>query len=198
MSIGLNARATPEEDFWKWFGDHEEQLFNFERDQTKVFDQLSQAMKKVSLELTFEFGPKRGDGKREFVISAGGLKSAFPKVESLFSSAPKLRQWIWVKFRPRRSPVNDVELNGKTIKAAETRCVLVTDSDPKKVGILVLLPGYRKDDLDYKQLGYLLLDESLGEYDVEMRIGGIDSEYASDSHPLSELAKNFDQFFARR
>lgn len=64
-------------------------LFHFETDQEKTFDKLSAELKKANPDLTFEFGPVE-NGKREFVISAAGIKTAFPYVESLFNSAPKL------------------------------------------------------------------------------------------------------------
>jgi hypothetical protein len=66
-----HASASPESEFWQWFGRNHNLLFNFERDREAVFDQLAAAMHKVHPSLTFEFGPKSG-GQREFVISADG------------------------------------------------------------------------------------------------------------------------------
>ena len=97
--------ARPEAEFWKWFQDHEKELYDFEKDQQRVFGQLNGALAKVDADLTFEFGPKEQDGKREFVISAGGIRSAFPKVEALWLAAPKLERWVVIKFRPRRSTI---------------------------------------------------------------------------------------------
>ena len=52
--------------------------------------------------------------------------------------------------------------------------------------------GLRKqeDDVDLKQIGYLLLDEALGEYDVETRLGLIkmlSPETSTNGPPLSLL-----------
>ena len=104
--------------FWQWFEENESMLFDFERDQERTFDQLRTALKKVHPDLTFEFGPKQ-DGKREFVISADGLKSAFPAVESLYAAAPTLGRWSFIKFRQRQHPLYDIDYDNKIIKVAD-------------------------------------------------------------------------------
>jgi hypothetical protein len=63
------------------------------------------------------------------------------------------------------------------------------------------LDCYNDDEKNiYANIGYLLLDEALGEYDIEMKVGFIefhskDSEYFEDSQPLNELAGHFDEYF---
>ena len=196
----LHAGST-ETEFWKWFQNHEKELYDFEKDQEKVFDSLNDALKKVSPDLTFEFGPKKSDGRREFVISAGGIKAAFPKVEALCAAAPKLDRWIVVKFRPRRKDINDLQYNDKKVKAEDVRYLLFKDEKPGKVGIMIFLPGFHKgsEKGDFGQIGYLFLDEALGEYDVEMKVGAIvfeeqTSKYFARSRPLAELAGDFDDY----
>src|SRR4030095_14054404 len=98
--LAHSAGATPEEDFWKWFENNEAALFDFEKDQEAVFDRLAAALHRVHPDLTFEFGPKH-DNRREFVISADGIKDAFPKVISLHTAAPRLPRWTFIRFRPR-------------------------------------------------------------------------------------------------
>src|SRR5882724_4779444 len=82
--LGSRANASAEADFWQWFQRNEADLFDFERDQEAIFDRLAAEMHKVHPSLTFEFGSKE-NGRREFVISADGIKDAFPKVESLYA-----------------------------------------------------------------------------------------------------------------
>src|ERR1700740_3674432 len=129
---------TKEQSFWTWFLHHEDDLMHFERNQDTVFDALAVELQKVHSDLTFEFGPVR-DGRREFVISAGGIKSAFPAVESLYSAAPSLKRWIWVKYRPRRLPINDVEYGGKKVRANDVRYLLAKDGD--KLGVVLFFEG---------------------------------------------------------
>jgi hypothetical protein len=201
-SVSLFAKETKEAAFWHWFQQNENRLFAFEKDRDRIFDDLASALGKVHTDLTFEFGPVGEDGRREFVISAAGLKPAFPSVEALWSSAPKTDKWIIVKFRPRRMPINDVKLAGTTIRSKDVRYVLFEDRSPEKVGLMLFLPGYREDKRTlFGQMGYLFLDEALGEYDVEMRVGAIvfqgqGSEYFEKARPLNELPKDFDGYFA--
>ena len=198
----FNAKESSSEDrFWKWFAKNEQRLFEFEADQEKIFDELTRMMKQVNSDLTFEFGPVQ-DGKREFVISAGGIKSVFPAVESLHDKAPSLPRWRWVKYRPRRLPLNDLSYEGKQIKADEVNYLLAKDGD--KVGVVLFFDGYNEQEKEtFAQIGYLFLDEALGEYAVETQVGfvefhGRDSEYFPESHPLGQLPAQFDGHFGRK
>ncbi len=133
------AVASPQSDFWAWFQKEESKLFSFESDQEAVFSSLDKAMHRVHPDLTFEFGPIE-NGKREFVISAGGIQSAFPAVESLYRAAPALPHWKWIKFRPRRSELSDIEFQGRTVKADDVRFVLSKDGE--KIGITLYFNYY--------------------------------------------------------
>src|SRR5215469_3622743 len=106
-----------QQQFWTWFKQHEAELFNFEADRERIFDQLATELQKVDPNLTFEFGPKQAT--REFVISAGGVKRAFQAVSRLVDCAPRLKHWRVTAFRPRRTPPNIVEFHGKRANPKE-------------------------------------------------------------------------------
>ena len=198
-AICVRAQAGTDEQFWTWFVAHEPRLFAFESDQERVFDELTRELTGVNADLTFEFGPV-ANGKREFVISAGGIRSAFPAVESLYRTAPMLPRWTWVKFRPRRFPIHDLNYGGKAVKADDVRFLLAKDGE--KVGIALFFDGYSEaEKRTYGQIGYLFLDEALGEYAVETQVGAIeflskDSKYFPQSRPLPELPHAFDDYWA--
>ena len=78
-----------QQEFWNWFREHEMELLDFEADRERVFDQLATEIQKVDPRLTFEFGPK--EATREFVISAGGIRGAFPAVSALMAAAQTLK-----------------------------------------------------------------------------------------------------------
>lgn len=199
--FGAKPTLTPQAEFWKWFAENEGQLFSWESDRETTFDRLAVAMRKVHPDLTFEFGPVV-DGKREFVISAGGIKDAFPSVEALYNSAPEMKRWQWVKFRPRRNPLNNIEFGGRAIRVEDVHYLLASD-DPK-VGIVLFFDGYDETEKNvFGQIGYLMLDEALGEYAVEMQVGFIEfhsreSPYFQQASPLAELPAHFDEFWARK
>jgi hypothetical protein len=93
---------TVREKFWNWFVKHEPELFNFdpvrEAERERLFDELACELRKVDPDLAFEFGPQHT--RREFVVSAAGIKRAFPAVVSLVAAAPTLERWWLIAFRP--------------------------------------------------------------------------------------------------
>lgn len=201
-AVSVAAAETRESAFWNWFVKHEARVFAFEKDQERVFDELAAELAKVHPDLSFEFSSIRADRRRQFVISASGLKQAFPAVETLAAAAPKLDRWIVVKFRPRRDPPSDLDFGGKTIRAADVHFMLLPDSRPGKVGIALFIDGYRDSQPVYRQIGYLMLDEALGEYDVETKVGGIlmqgrEVPEFAQARPLTTLAREFDAHFAK-
>jgi hypothetical protein len=190
------AQATPEEYFWNWFKSNEDTLFNFEKNREQTFDELGAEMHKLNPSLTFEFGPIE-KGKREFVISADGIKDAFPAVEALYAAAPSLPRWKFVKFRPRRTPM-DVNYGGISVRAASVTAQLVR-SGPL-ADLTVFIPNYSEaDGKTYRTIAFLLLDGALGEYDVETRVGKIKVEAApkaqAQTFSLQDLPKAFDALF---
>jgi hypothetical protein len=93
-----------------------------------------------------------------------------------------------------------VEFRGKRVHPKDVQFCLLDDG--KTAGIYLFIPGFREDDADLKQIGYLLLDETLGEYDVESRLGLIKmlspaSQKEGERYPLAELAARFDELISQ-
>lgn len=193
--------VSPEARFWDWFGNNEKALHAMERADEALIDRLAAKLHAVNEDLTFEFGPVGADGQREFVVSAGGISASFPAVESLVDAAPDLDRWTWTKYRPRRAPLNNISLGGLEVSAEDVRYVMVKDDS--KVGMLLFLPGYTEEQHDkFAQIGFLLLDESLGEFAVATQVGfiefqGCGGDYFEQSSPLPELAAHFDGYCGR-
>jgi hypothetical protein len=187
--------------FWTWFAAESPRLLALDGSNDPLLDSLAGALQRVHPDLTFELGPRVTSGRREFVISADGLRKVFPEVEALAAAAPPLPQWTVIKFRPRRPTLSLLELSGEKFDPDRARFLLVKDA-PGKVGIVLFLEHYSKDRHDvFAKAGYLLLDEALGEYDMETRVGAIDfltadSPYFTRSYPLTTLAADFDAHFA--
>jgi len=174
-------------EFWNWFEDNEQRLFSFERDQDRVFSELADALELVNPDLTFEFGPVI-NGRREFVVSAGGVRSAFTAVDELIDVAPPLPRWRFRRFRPRRSVSGQVSLGDLYIEARQVCITCHPDGD--LWGLTVHLPGYEPTpDHRYEQIGYLWLDQSLGEYDVETKLSFVEFS-ATDDARSSDVTLN--------
>jgi hypothetical protein len=188
--------------FWNWFIEHEGELFdldpNREEERERISDKLATQLQKVDPDLAFELGPK--EAKREFVISAAGLRRAFPAVIALRDAAPPLNRWQVTAFRPRRVSSIVLEFRGKQVDQSKVRFSLLDNG--KTAGIYLFIPGFQEGDANWKQIGYLLLDETLGEYDVESRLGLIkmfppDTQTMGERYPLAELPKLFDEVVSR-
>ena len=189
-----------EEAFWEWFRANEVRLFDFEQDQEKIFDELSRELKKINPDLVFEFGPK--NEKREFTVSADGIKEAFPAVIALVDKAPVLERWIIQKFRQRGKPDARIEINGEKLSADQYKFTI--ERDGEKVGITLYVDGYDPARRNlFSKVGFIFLDNCLGEYDVETKVGFVEIKPASDpssllKQPLSELPKTFDNFISAK
>jgi len=185
---------TSEQAFWKWFVAHEDELLDLESDRERLFGSLHERLNQVHPDLVFEFGPRAK--RREFVISAGGLRNAFPAVSSLVAAAPRLDRWRITGFRPRRTPINQVRLGQECIDPADVEFSLLTDDSA--IGLRLFIPGFREGNKAMKHIAYLMLDEALGEYDVETKVGLIqmlpsNSHPTAERYPLAELAARFDE-----
>lgn len=191
------GQSSKEQAFWKWFKTNEARLFEFEKDQDKVFAALAEEMHKINAGLTFEFGPNN-DGVREFVISADGNKAIFPGVISLADKAPLMPKWKIIKFRPRREPMREITFEGKLVFSRQISFTIEADGD--KAGITLYMEGYEPSQHNtFGSIGFLYLDNCLGEYDVETKVGFVQFKRADEptklsKQPISELAATFDKF----
>jgi hypothetical protein len=202
LKISDFTQMTAGDAFWNWFIRHEVELFEFEPAQGTERELLSGRLaieiNKFHRDLAFEFGPPCP--RREFVITASSIRDAFPAVVRLVDAAPILERWQFTAFRPRRAAINVVEIGGKRIDPRDVQFSLLDNG--KRAGLYLFIPGYCDGDVDLKQIGYLLLDEAWGEYDVETRLGLIkmlspDTRTEGNRYPLPELAALFDQLASR-
>lgn len=177
-------------------------MFEFDPDREvereRVLDQLQAELNKIDPHLTFEFGPR--ETRRELIISAGGIKSAFPAVTSTVAAAPALKRWQITAFRPRRAYLNSVTFGGKCVDPEDVQFTLLDNG--KSAGLYLFIPGFLESDAALKAIGYLLLDDALGEYDVECRLGLIkmlspETRTEGKRFPLTDLPALFDELVSR-
>ena len=158
--------------FWKWFEANDSVLFAVKTGNEPICDQLADQLRRLNPALTFEFGPIES-GKREFVLSADGIKDAFPAVLALGRAAPPLSRWTIVRFRPARPDVTQITVGGVHLDA--TSVEFLAEPDGERTGLTISVPGYKPTpSKTYEQATYLLLDGMLGEYAVETAVGYID------------------------
>jgi hypothetical protein len=177
-------RKTKEQRFWQWFIDNSDRIFNFEADQEVIFDELESQMHKVNKYLTFEFSSVK-DGKREFIVSADGIREAFPAVRDLAAAAPPLERWNIIPFRPPKDIGFTIQIEDYSLGPEDIWFSHEIDSD--RLGLILYIRDLSEaNEQVAAQAVYILLDSALGEYDVEERIGFLERE------PLPSNPENFD------
>jgi len=186
------------DEFWKWFEAHEDEMFHFERKQEKVFDKLASRFRRVHPNLVFEFSSV-SEGRREFIVSAGGIHSAFPEVTALVRAAPPLPRWQVIAFRQRQD-IPEIRCGDKALNRDAVFFDYIPAGD--KIDLLLFIPGLAESSAEgvtgLKTIGYLLLDAAVGEYDVETKIAGIrfvDTSASPERRkiPLRELPEVVDK-----
>jgi len=180
----LDRKRTPAARFWKWFQKNESTLFRLESAQDRIFTTLVGQILRVNRNLVFEFGPEI-DGKREFVLSAGGFKNAFPAVLALADAAPHLSRWTITRFRPRRTEITEVQFNGRSM-LPDAVMVAVRGGVPY-IDIIMFLGGGEIDEETRRQFGFLFLDQALGEFDVATYVGKVEFKPRSDPSPAGKI-----------
>lgn len=192
------SKTSNEKKFWKWFCKNSLRIFSFEKQAEKIFDEIQSHLHKINSDLTFEISSIK-EGRRDFIISADGILSAFSAVEKLYSEKPALKEWNIIKFRPRRKIENSIKIGEKELLPADIKFMFIKDENHEKAGIVLFCKGFNKNEENvYNSIAFLYLDESLGEYDVETFIGtitvqGFDSEYFDNSVSIEKLAEEFDK-----
>src|SRR5580700_6574133 len=138
---------TKEQEFWDWFIAHDAEFFTFDPEngpaRERLFDKLEVELHKVHPKLTFAFGPPNG-AKREFVISAAGLKSVFQAVVSLVDAAPRLERWCVIAFRPRHPLPCVLEIAGIEVSSEDVQFSLLHNGET--LGIRLFVPGFQERD----------------------------------------------------
>ncbi|WP_263419237.1 hypothetical protein [Terriglobus albidus] len=109
-------------------------------------------------------------------------------------------QWKITAFRPPRALFPTVELNGRIVNLEDLSFSLLDNG--KIAGIHLFLPNFREDDVTLQQIAYLLLDDALGEFDVEMNLGlikmlDVASPEEFKRYPFRELPEMFDRLSRR-
>jgi len=180
--------------FWTWFKKESNNFYIHETIPENILNKLHNELHKINKYLTFEFGPKTT--KRKFIISADGIKGAFNDVEKLVEEKPVMENWETLKFRQRKDFDNIITINDISLYPENIRYVLFPYNN--RIGLILFIKGFLSNEDILKQMGYLFLDDALGEYDVEMKIDGIkfcdyNDEYFEQSLPAKTLRKDFDK-----
>jgi hypothetical protein len=184
--------------FWRWFKTNEAAVarglasaVKGRADGHEAGAALAAALTRYYKGLVFEIGI-RPEQRLDFVISADGIIDRFPAVIALKNAAPESRLFEFTAFRqPHEGMV--LEMHGARFSAETARFALTASQGlPDKFDIDVYIDPQSLDEEQATQAAYILLDATIGEYDMETLIGHIEVmeiEEAAESEtlPLSSL-----------
>ena len=187
----LFSKKSIQDAFWVWFKKNSDAYFHFERNQDFLFHNLKSELNKIHSDLVFEFSPILQDGKREFVISADGIKSIFPVVETLTAKAPSLDKWHIVAFRQPRKEINQITYDNLTIYFDDV--FFRYGKDNGQIALELNIRGFYESP-EWTGATFILLDNVLGEYHTEMSLSRIEKrllneQEVKDLYPITDLPK---------
>ncbi|WP_148929807.1 hypothetical protein [Paenibacillus methanolicus] len=173
-------KHDPNVSFWKWFSKKEKEYYlNFETHNEQYMAEISEKLKGIDPNLTFEIGTIKGGEKREFIVSADGLADSFEAVENLWEAAPSLLNWTIIKFRPRMNS-DDIKISMGNVDLSYEDVYFIPEHRGHYVDLEVYIQDYRADDNHYSFAYFILLDSLIGEFDAVTKIGD------TRINPLSE------------
>lgn len=180
--------------FWRWFAQNAASL-RADKDFVAVMNKISDEMAKIEPGLIGEIFVEKE--QRTLVISADGKKQLFPQVRALYAARPSVAGWKIVAFR-QRTPLDELrgmkfEMQGKSYDATAIRFVAERNGD--QLDLALFSPTEDVSDAA-KTMMFVMLDHTIGEYDSETRIQGIDFAPASaapkTARPLPSLVQLLD------
>jgi hypothetical protein len=191
--MGLFSRSNAPARFWEWFQRNSDRLYHFETDQESVFAELSGELARVHRGLAFEFGPEEG-GRREFVVSADGIRAVFPAVQELVRAAPPLPGWKITAFRPPRGLDMSITIGAYSLSADDVW--FAPRPAGRRIGLRLHVRGLNKRNEGLLgQAAFILLDSAIGEYAAGTRVGPVelrplpDDPAAQGLHPLVAIGE---------
>ncbi|MGG0474901.1 hypothetical protein ABEY96_22240 [Priestia aryabhattai] len=177
MLKNLFRKKITEKDFWSWFEKNSEDYFRLdENNYDLLFNKLGLQLSKYHKDLTFEFSVEMNQGKREFIISADGMVSAFPAVIKLVEEAPSFEKFTIVAFRQRQNSEQEIHFDDVVL---DTKDVFFTYREDKQLNcldIVIYIKGYTEENDQFIGAAFIMLDSLIGEYDVGVKLGEITFE----------------------
>ena len=190
------AASEADRAFWAWFVAHAAAL--------RAEPALPKVMEAVSAEIEAihpgVFAEIDDGATRTLVISADGQRAQFPAVQALYAARPAaVPGWTIVAFR-QRDPSPDIVIEMGDVTLDPATMTFVSREHDGMLDVVVFVPGFTSRDAMVQPL-YIVLDHTVGEYDMETKLAGIDvapiEQAPAGARPLRELPALLDRLPAR-
>jgi hypothetical protein len=156
-------------EFWDWFVKNNAKFFflnqiDDEDEKEKIMDEFLKKIHEYSEKLYFQIGGHPNE-VQDLIITAEGNIDYFDKVEELVRSAPQLKDWNIIAFKPPADSNFVVDLNGAKIDPRKTWFMpLENKKRPELFGVRLFIDDYSDSTKkDFLNVAYLALDSLLGE-----------------------------------
>jgi len=197
MLKNLFKKKITEKEFWSWFEKNSEDYFQLdEKNYDLLFNKLGLQLSKYHKDLTFEFSLEMNQGKREFIISAEGMVSAFPAVIKLVEEAPNLEKFNVVAFRQRQNSEQEIYFEDIVLNTEDIFFTYREDKQMDCLDIVIYIKGYSEENDQFIAAAFIMLDSLIGEYDVGVKLGEINFEpyqEEKEAQPILKLVSLVDK-----
>ena len=197
MLKNLFKKKITEKEFWSWFEKNSKDYFQLdEKNYDLLFNKLGLQLSKYHKDLTFEFSIEMNQGKREFIISAEGMVSAFPAVIKLVEEAPSLEKFNVVAFRQRQDSEQEIYFEDIVLNTEDIFFTYREDKQMDCLDIVIYIKGYSEENDQFIAAAFIMLDSLIGEYDVGVKLGEINFEpyqEEKEAQPILKLVSLVDK-----
>ena len=197
MLKNLFKKKITEKEFWSWFEKNSEDYFQLnEKTYDLLFNKLGLQLSKYHKDLTFEFSVEMNQGKREFIISAEGMVSAFPAVIKLVEEAPSHEKFNVVAFRQRQDSEQEIYFEDIVLNTEDIFFTYREDKQMDCLDIVIYIKGYSEENDQFIVATFIMLDSLIGEYDVGVKLGEINFEpyqEEKEAQPILNLVSLVDK-----
>ena len=173
-------------EFWNWFSEHEERLFDFESEKgDEIMSEIKAQLNKAEPDLTIEANVVK-DGKRQLEISADGDTDKFDNVKAVVAEAPPLTKWQVVAFR---QPIREsFVLNFGNIELDTSKLFFLPFEEDGNLDLVIFGEGFKDyDEEELVEFGFIMMDNILGEYDSATKVRYYDFADVSEAEDKEEL-----------
>lgn len=193
----LLKKTNKEELFWSWFIKNSDAYFNFEKNQTLLFQRLKDKLDLIDSNLVFEFSPIFKNGTREFIISADGIVNSFSSVINLVEQAPAINKWKIIAFRQPHKEITQINYDGLSFNLKDV--FFKYHKDNGKINLELHIKKYQ-ESAEWTNAIFILLDNILGEYHTEMTLDFIDKKKLNENEkkdlfPISILPQIVNEYY---
>jgi hypothetical protein len=160
--------------FWQWFVENQGEVASLPKRQMEIYPQIIEAIHGIDPGLVCDLELGDDTQKKTVVVSADGDKVLFPLVMRVVGEAPldKLPGWRVIAFRQPRGSHFNLQFMDYFISSDQVM-VRYKKNKRGKLDVIIFIKDLDSTLPGIEAVGMVLLDNTIGEYYTETRIGMI-------------------------